>query len=264
MQSTVLSAPQELSDTRHYLNECLGESGHYESLDSQAETSGRMPELAGFTMMQQSRRMLQRPFSIAGVEMADGNRFFVNLGSQAETCNRPLFFNQAMYQPSPYQPTPQAAAQLPEVTNSKMTAATSSTPFAWDFRAQSNAIDAVCTDRNWDWPALDEGSYRKPEPLRAAKVWSMETSMSRIPAQTVKAKKASADAESLRVLLNEAMERESQRITVRTQAFKPEETPETGASSRFLALCAQASKFLRTIGASAFALLHSRTGAHSS
>ena len=95
--------------------------------------------------------------------------------------------------------------------------------FAWDFRAKSDfALDDACGQRDFDWPALDEESYRKPGPAQSVKVWSMASSSSRIPAQTVKAKKSAADAESLRELLDEAMEREAQRITARMKAFRPE------------------------------------------
>ncbi len=211
MQSTFPSALQELSGTRQYLSACL--SGLYESPESQAETAPRVPELAGFTLMHQSRRMMQRPLSVQGVELADGNRFFVNLGNQAETCARPTMFNDGMFKP--------AINTRPTSEDLRMALATNTTPFAWDFRA--NNVDALSSmERNFDWPALDEAEYRRPEVPQSAKVWSKEPSLSRIPALKPKAKKTVADVESLREVLHEAMEREAQRITLRTQAFKPE------------------------------------------
>jgi len=214
MQSTLPSVLQELSGTRLYLSDCMSEL--YESADSQAETAARVPELAGFTLMQQSRRMMQRPLSIQGVELADGNRFFVNLGSQSETCARPIMFNDGMFKT--------AMTTQPASEDLKMAPATNTTPFAWDFRA--NTVDALSLERNFDWPALDEAEYRRPEVPQPARVWSKEPSFSRLPALTPKAKKSAADAESLRELLHEAMEREAQRITLRTQAFKPESNRE--------------------------------------
>jgi hypothetical protein len=110
--------------------------------------------------------------------------------------------------------------QYPEL---KATEKSRNTPFAWDFRAKSDfALDDTCGQSDFDWPALDEESYRMPVPSQSVKVWSIASSSSRIPAQTVKAKKSAADAESLRELLDEAMEREAQRITARMKAFRPE------------------------------------------
>lgn len=229
MQSTLPSALQELSGTRQYLSDCM--SGLYETSDSQAETAGRVPELAGFTLMHQSRRMMQRPLSVQGVELADGNRFFVNLGNQAETCARPTMFNDGMFKP---------AVNTPTSEDSRMALATNTTPFAWDFRA--NTVDALSLERN-DWPALDEAEYRRPAVPQPARVWSKEPSLSRIPALTIKAKKSAADAESLRELLHEAMDREAQRITLRTQAFKPESN-EQEESAEKLSLIETAQKFL--------------------
>lgn len=234
MQSTLPSALQELSGTRQYLSDCM--SGLYESVDSQAETAGRVPELAGFTLMQQSRRMMQRPLSIQGVELADGKRFFVNLGSQAETCARPMMFNDGMFKP--------VTNTQPTSEDLKMALASNTTPFAWDFRA--NTVDALSLERN-DWPALDEAEYRRPAGPQSAKVWSKEPSLSRIPAMTLKAKKSAADAESLRELLHEAMDREAQRITLRTQAFKPETSEETVTPK--ISLLETAQKFLGKIKA---------------
>lgn len=210
MQSTLPSVLQELRGTRLYLSDCM--SALYESAESQAETAARVPELAGFTMMQQSRRMMQRPLSLQGVEMADGNRFFVHLGSQAETCARPILFE------NKYRPT--FTTQPSEDID--MAAATNTTPFAWDFRA--DAVDALSMERNFDWPALDEAEYRRPNVPQPARVWSKEPSLSRIPALSARTKKETVEVESLRELLNEAMVRESQRITVRTRAFKPEQS----------------------------------------
>lgn len=103
-----------------------------------------------------------------------------------------------------------------------MAAATNTTPFAWDFRA--DAVDALSMERNFDWPALDEAEYRRPNVPQPARVWSKEPSLSRIPALSARTKKETVEVESLRELLNEAMVRESQRITVRTRAFKPEQS----------------------------------------
>ncbi|MBI2810171.1 MAG: hypothetical protein HYX67_05005 [Candidatus Melainabacteria bacterium] len=207
-------------------------SGLYETIDSQAETAGRVPELAGFTLMQQSRRMMQRPLSIQGVELADGKRFFVNLGSQAETCARPMMFNDGMFKP--------ATNTQPTSEDLKMALAPNTTPFAWDFRA--NTVDALSLERN-DWPALDEAEYRRPTVPQPARVWSKEPSLSRIPAMTIKARKTAADAESLRELLQEAMDREAQRITLRTQAFKPEANEEEESAEKN-SLIETAQKFL--------------------
>ncbi len=231
MQSTLPYALQELSGTRQYLSDCM--SGLYESLDSQAETAGRVPELAGFTLMQQSRRMMQRPFSIQGVELADGKRFFVNLGSQAETCARPMMFNDGMFNKP-------ATNTQPTSEDLKMALATNTTPFAWDFRA--NTVDALSLERN-GWPALDEAEYRRSAVPQPARVWSKEPSLSRIPAMTLKAKKTAADAETLRELLQESMDREAQRITLRTQAFKPEANQEDESDEK-LSLIETAQKFL--------------------
>ncbi len=121
-----------------------------------------------------------------------------------------------------------------------MALATNTTPFAWDFRA--NTVDALSLERN-DWPALDEAEYRRPAVPQPARVWSKEPSLSRIPALTIKAKKSAADAESLRELLHEAMDREAQRITLRTQAFKPESN-EQEESAEKLSLIETAQKFL--------------------
>jgi hypothetical protein len=190
----------------------------YESPDSQAETAGRVPELAGFTMMHQSRRMMQRPGSLQGVELADGNRFFVNLGAQAETCARPIMFSNGTFQKPVFNTSPTNEVQ-------EMTAAANTTPFAWDFRA--NAVDALSSmERNFDWPALDEAEYRRPEIPQPSRVWSKTPSLSRIPALNTKPKKAAADADALRSLLQEAMDREAQRITVTTRAYKVDETDE--------------------------------------
>lgn len=238
MQSTLPSALQELSGTRQYLSDCL--SGLYESPDSQAETAPRVPELAGFTLMHQSRRMMQRPLSIQGVELADGNRFFVNSGNQAETCARPTMFNDQMFKPAVNtQPPTQSTSE-----DLRMALATNTTPFAWDFRA--NNVDALSSmERNFDWPALDEAEYRRPEVPQRAKVWSKEPSLSRIPALKPKAKKTVADVDSLREVLQEAMDREAQRITLRTQAFRPE-TNEDECEEK-LSLIETARKFLGKI-----------------
>ena len=196
MQSTVRPlAPSEMSDKIQFLSNCLNETNFSESLESQSETAGRCNEIAAFTLMQQSRRMLQRPLSIAGVQVADGNRFFVNLGSQAETCARPLVINDTMFnRPTSNHQTPQSQAthttQLLQMDNRgqtpqgqkpqsqtpqsqtphhqtlqhqtfhqetlqhkeelKMPTATHTTPFAWDFRAQLNGVDAIGVDRSWD------------------------------------------------------------------------------------------------------------------
>ncbi len=217
MQSTVRSATSlGQNQTMQYLTDCLTEARLSESLDSQAETSERVPFLAGHSLMQQSRRMNQRPLALAGVQIAESNRFFVNLGNQTETCNRPTMFYEPLHQPGGDLPA------MNQYSKSKASAATSNkTP--WDFRAKSDfALDNACGQRDSDWPALDEESYRNPGPSQSVKVWSMASSSSRIPAQTVKAKKSAADAESLRELLDEAMEREAQRITARMKAFHPE------------------------------------------
>ena len=217
MQSTVRPlAPSEMSDKIQFLSNCLNETNFSESLESQSETAGRCNEIAAFTLMQQSRRMLQRPLSIAGVQVADGNRFFVNLGSQAETCARPLVINDTMFnRPTSNHQTSQSQttqttqlvrmdnlAQTPQSQTPhhqtlqhqtfhqetlqhkeelKMATATHTTPFAWDFRAQSNGVDAIGVDRSWDLPALDENSYRQPS-SHSAKVWSKQPSLSRMPA----------------------------------------------------------------------------------
>lgn len=236
MQSTFPSALQELSGTRQYLSDCM--SGLYESPDSQAETAPRVSELAGFTLMHQSRRMMQRPLSIQGVEVADGKRFFVNVGNQAETCARPTMFNNDwMLNPG--------IKRQPTSEDLRMALATNTTPFAWDFRA--NNVDALSSlERNFDWPALDEAEYRRPEVPQPAKVWSKEPSLSRIPAFKPKAKKTVADVESLREVLQEAMDREAQRITLRTQAFKPESNEQEEGAEK-LSLIETATKFLSRV-----------------
>lgn len=215
MQSTLPSVLKDLRGTRLYLSDCM--SALYESSDSQAETAARVPELAGFTLMNQSRRMMQRPLSLQGVELADGNRFFVNLGSQAETCARPLLF-----QNGEFKPAFTAKSTSEEI---EMTTTPDRTPFAWDFRASS--VDTRSLERNFDWPALDEDEYARPEyPRRSAdshvpRVWSKEPSLSRIPALRAKNRKSTVEVDTLRELLQEAMDREAQRITLKTQAFKP-------------------------------------------
>jgi hypothetical protein len=185
-------------------------------------------------MMHQSRRMMQRPGSLQGVELADGNRFFVNVGSQAETCARPIMFSNGTLQKPVFNTASNTRAittpsNTPVLTTPatnevlEMTAAPNTTPFAWDFRA--NSVDALSsTGRNFDWPALDEAEYRRPEVPQPSRVWSRTPSLSRIPALNPKAKKAAADADALRSLLQEAMDREAQRITVTTRAYKTETT----------------------------------------
>lgn len=216
MQSTLPSVLQELRGTRLYLSDCL--SDLYDAPDSQAETAGRVPELAGFTLMHQSRRMMQRPLSLQGVELADGNRFFINLNSQAETCARPIMFSNGTMQKPVF--NTQSTSEEQQMVAVTTTSAINSTPFAWDFR--TNSVDAWSTERNFDWPALDETEYRRPEPLQRARVWSKEPSLSRIPALSIKSKKTTVEVESLRELLQEAMDREAQRITLRTKVYKPE------------------------------------------
>lgn len=215
MQSTArFVAPKEMSTNVQFLLDCLNENGISESFESQTETAPRVAELSSFTIMQQSRRMLQRPLSIAGVEVADVNRFFVNLGSQAETCARPLVISDAMFK-SIQSPIQAINTTQPTTEEGKMPTAaieTIATPHAWDFRSKNHGSD-FGVDRRWDWPALDEASVRIPAPMSAI-VWSKEPSRTRIP--SMKKRSAAADAESLRKLLNTAMTRETQRIETRT------------------------------------------------
>lgn len=114
-----------------------------------------------------------------------------------------------------------------------MRATTDSTPFAWDFRASSD--DAQNLERNFDWPALDEDEYARPEYARrrsgnenVSRVWSKEPSLSRIPALRARKRQSPVEVDSLRELLQEAMDREAQRITLKTKTFKPDaQTDET-------------------------------------
>jgi len=212
MQSTVFSSSNTQQGTVESLNDLLRRDAVKDDLDdfeSQCETSNRMPVLSGISYAQQERRMRKRPLSLAGVEVAQDNRFQVFSDALAVTCNHPSIFSALKGGLT------DTLSGIPTLVGEKISTQKQTLELGFDFANRS-------------WPAYEpalSAPVCEPAPWQEGQEsligWNMSARKPRISAVHDRVPSTIANLDSLRKIVDKARDRDAQRITAKLRAISP-------------------------------------------
>lgn len=222
MQSTVSSSSVSAPNSVERWNDLLNRSAIDEDFDTQAETSMKMPVLSGISLAQQQRRMRQRPHSLSGVEVAESNRFEVFSDALMETCNYPSIFSALKAHSTRTNPSA-TFTDIQELFGDSIQIPSKSLGDSIQLPSKPLELGFDFADRAWPSYEADV-QEQQPAPTvtqSALSNWNMSSHKPRISAVLTRTPSTIADLDSLRAIVDEARNRDAQRITAKLRIISP-------------------------------------------